>query len=159
MLQKHFLAFLTVFSFVAAGNGSMAQNLNVVTSNGTVSHSLSTLESIVFKNGIFVVKDADCGDHYYSDFFSTQLNFGESVSGIADFSETRFVIFPNPANDLLTVQLAQEETLEGNIVSLSGTIVQTFVTTGQTTALDVGNLVSGVYFLAVGNQTLKFIKQ
>lgn len=159
MMKKCFLFSLTLFSVIAFQSTSIAQNMNVVTDNGTVSYTLTNLESIVFKNGIFKVKDAECGDNYYSDFYTQQLNFGTAVSGLSNQSFFELQLFPNPSTEQITIQSNGVVGEIGKIVNLSGKTIQTFPLESTSIVIDIHQLDNGVYFVLIGTQTIKFIKQ
>lgn len=159
MKNRCYLSMLTVFSISLVSARALGQNMNVVTTNGTVSYSLTDLESVVFRNGIFVVKDQQCGDHYYSDFFTSEVNFGASESGLSELNKDVWTIYPNPTADILQLTNSLETSGQGVIVDITGAIVQVFDFEGLSTTLNVSQLNKGIYFIQVQQQSIKFLKQ
>jgi hypothetical protein len=82
----------------------------------------------------------------------------ESINEVANIVNTR--IFPNPANQTLTIESPQPSTI--TLLNLQGQQIKTLATTGTTT-LDISNLARGMYFLEVktekGVAVRKFIKE
>lgn len=71
------------------------------------------------------------------------------------------IIFPNPANDILNIDLDEKATLE--IINVQGQIVDTKSLTEKVNDIDLSNLVSGVYTLRIKTESgiamRKLIKQ
>lgn len=140
-------------------NFSFAQNMNVSTQNGSFSHNLSSLQSVVFKNGIFVIKDSDCGDNYYSDFFTNKIYFGEAVNGLDDLALTNLSVYPNPTADYIVVNASITESVSGIIYTIAGEKVKSFEVGSTSLKVDVSMLPAGVYLIQIGTRNIKFIKQ
>ena len=73
-----------------------------------------------------------------------------SSVGIAEYEE-RIVVYPNPAQDYLTVELSDGMEFDHlALYDIQGRLVETFPETSlQTTKLDVHNLPSGIYVLHI----------
>ena len=74
-----------------------------------------------------------------------------------------FAVYPNPANDVLFVQTLRATSLPDQtayrITNLMGqTLMQGLITT-ENQQIDINRLPSGMYFINVGEQTVKFVKQ
>jgi hypothetical protein len=68
-----------------------------------------------------------------------------------------FDLYPNPVSQTLHLKFdPQFEHLEGHIFNTIGRLIQTFNLKDR--SINVEHLNAGVYFLRVGNRTLKFIK-
>ncbi len=82
---------------------------------------------------------------------------------INDFtSESEFVIYPNPAKDILNIQVKQG--LEINAIEIYNQLGQiVMATTNAVNSVDVANLASGTYFVKVntekGSANAKFVKE
>jgi len=76
-------------------------------------------------------------------------------------NEISFGVYPNPANDVLFIDLDKESTLE--IVNIHGQIVDIKCLAEKSNSLDISNLVTGVYTLRIktdrGIAIKKLIKQ
>jgi hypothetical protein len=95
-------------------------------------------------------------------FFSID-NFTTSQGvGIHELTEKNNIrIYPNPAHDIISVQLNQTEIFEGKIkiVNAIGTEMGAFPDIkGNTITLDITELPAGIYFMEWNNKTVKFIK-
>ena len=158
---RYALLYLTVISASFSQSKAYGQNLNVITSNGNFTYALTDLQSIVFKNGIFIVKDVYCGDNYYSDFFTNQMNFGASEAGLTENQKTAdlWSVSPNPTTDNLRITATQNLNATGTVISITGEVVQHFELNGTELILNVSDLKSGIYFVQLGTQTIKFIKE
>ncbi|WP_343747793.1 T9SS type A sorting domain-containing protein [Fluviicola sp.] len=145
----------TTFSFAAN-----AQNMNIVSSNGTNQViDLTTIESMVFKNGNMIVKDADCGDRYFSQFFVTTINIG-ATAGLNEFAAASGInVYPNPVADQMTIVRNQSGKATVEITTLLGEKVSAFDVSDQSVSTSLSGMTPGVYFLKVDQQCIKFVKQ
>jgi len=81
-----------------------------------------------------------------------------NCAGIEEVTSANFTVYPNPANDVVTVSLA--DNTNGSIVltSADGKVIETRnFTNSSVESFDVKSLTSGVYFFQVGNTTQKVI--
>jgi hypothetical protein len=58
-------------------------------------------------------------------------------------------VYPNPANDLLTIQSARSQRMNIEIISLNGQYILSKVFEGTTHQLDISTLQKGVYFVTI----------
>ncbi len=77
---------------------------------------------------------------------------------------TEFRVYPNPTSNVLNVRLKDDvQSASARIFNFSGQLVKSTNLKGQDTALDVGNLPTGIYIIEVITDTetkqLKFIKE
>lgn len=91
-----------------------------------------------------------------------KLDSSGTVTGIENsiINEESFNIYPNPANSTLTVILNKKNSIV--IVNLLGEVVmqKNFpFNKKENLELDVSLLSSGIYFIKVGNEVTKFVKQ
>jgi hypothetical protein len=101
--------------------------------------------------------------------FITDVVFTQSVSactGIDEMTDNKIIsIYPNPANDFMTVSLAAEPSDSStiHIINTLGEIVLTEKATSSNTTLNASNLQNGIYFVKVESKNSsaikKFIKQ
>ena len=78
-------------------------------------------------------------------------------------SKTAFAVYPNPTNNILFVETVHAPSLpeetQYHITNLMGqTLLQGHIT-DETQQVDIADLPSGMYFISVGEQTVKFVKQ
>lgn len=107
------------------------------------------------------------GPYFYGNKTATKVtSITESVttyspptSGLADNVELNFSVFPNPANDLLILQVngLNKVDLPVELFDLTGKLVtKNILFQGSTIAyFDVSTLYSGIYFLKVGNKMME----
>jgi len=101
-----------------------------------------------------------CGQ--YSDWKSSSIwkeeCFGRSASGVE-----RFVVHPNPANDLITIQTNQHGRYAYMITHVNGQLVQNGAFTGSSLQVDLSTLQEGIYFVTTRSRdfiiTQKVIKR
>jgi hypothetical protein len=83
-------------------------------------------------------------------------------TGISDFRSTGSWIYPNPANNFLTLQLKEYGAYSIEIISMNGQIIQRRNFTDRTHQIDLSSLLKGVYFITIRSKdfvtTEKFIK-
>lgn len=82
-------------------------------------------------------------------------------AGLNEMSSTEELIFPNPAQDQLTIHsLNENETIR--IYDASGRIVEHFIAEDKSMVIDIKSYQSGLYFIDLrsenGSRNLKFIK-
>ena len=69
-------------------------------------------------------------------------------------------IYPNPANDVLFIQTANQLRYNGTVSGLDGKIILNFT---NSNSLDISSLANGIYFLTINSessrQVIRFIKQ
>lgn len=99
--------------------------------------------------------------YYCSDHLPVVFSLISDIVLSVDESETpKFSIYPNPAQNELTVSPNNNEALEVQIMDLTGKIHSQEVIVGST-KVDVSGLRAGIYFVKVEGSvaTLKFIKE
>jgi len=76
--------------------------------------------------------------------------------------QKHFALFPNPANDLVTIQFYQPVAVKEYLYlyDMTGRLVKTIATNGiENVQINIGNLYNGVYYLRLGtsNQVEKLV--
>ena len=91
-------------------------------------------------------------------FSATNSNTPVGVEAII-VEKNRFIIYPNPANDNLTVQL--EESIESQIIirDLNGRVLMSENTRALNTRLNLSNLASGLYVITIANKDFTSTKK
>jgi hypothetical protein len=86
--------------------------------------------------------------------------YAELHNGLDDPEEMLFALYPNPTHSVLFVETVCTPSLPSQTYRITNMMGQTLMT-GQITAeiqqIDVSNLPQGIYFIGVGNVTLKFV--
>ncbi|MFM9985054.1 MAG: T9SS type A sorting domain-containing protein [Flavobacteriales bacterium] len=78
------------------------------------------------------------------------------VENVVDQNE--FVLFPNPANDVLTIQ-AKHALGVITIIDMQGKIVLITQCNSSTLRLDISGLASGAYVVRVGGKVMRVVKE
>jgi hypothetical protein len=84
-------------------------------------------------------------------------NWGSDTLGLNQLNTTHQQVYPNPANDFISIYgIAEPTTVK--IVDISGRIVATETLLNEDSKLNISYLNSGIYFLSTAETTIKFIK-
>ena len=112
-------------------------------------------------NLIFKIGEEDC-DAIYGELH------GMEEIGLSTGSGT-FTVYPNPTNSVLTIQHSTLTTSNAShfsiqnssfrITNLMGQTLLQGSINAETQQIDIANLPAGMYFINVGEQTAKFVKQ
>ena len=90
---------------------------------------------------------------------STDITLSNQSVGLNEEAVSAISIYPNPSSNKLFVKNAKSN-VSIKIYSLSGQEQQIVVaTTNELSQIDISNLSKGVYFIHVGEQVQKFVKQ
>lgn len=101
---------------------------------------------LVFKHG-----DEDCDEIYL------QLHNGIEENGASTGSGT-FMVYPNPANDILVVEMFPETSLYTyRITNLMGQALLQGNLNAENQQIDIKSLPAGMYFITIGEMTQKFV--
>lgn len=92
-----------------------------------------------------------------------QTNITEGIEENKETIDNAFTVYPNPTNGVLFVETQHFASLpnhnEYRIVNMMGqTLLQGHIT-AETQQIDIANLPAGMYFISMGEQTMKFVKQ
>ncbi len=104
-------------------------------------------------NLIFKIDEEDC-DAVYNELHGVEENGPSAGLGT-------FVVYPNPTNGVLTIQHSSFSIHHSafRITNLMGQTVLSGNINAETQQIDIANLPAGMYFINVGEQTAKFVKQ
>ena len=76
------------------------------------------------------------------------------------YSTSNFAIYPNPANDILTVQNKDNAVISKvNVVDILGKTIKTFTFNTTEVSLDISDLKAGIYFVEIHSNTIKTIQK
>ena len=96
--------------------------------------------------------------------FFNRFSLDETTSIDPEFNDIVLALYPNPAIDYLNLKLTENESGFGfpkayKIIGTNGQVYHRNLISGNATSIDIRNLPTGVYFLALENQKpLKFVK-
>ena len=72
------------------------------------------------------------------------------------YSTSNFAVYPNPANDILTVQNKDNAVISKvNVVDILGKTIKTFTFNTTEVSLDISDLKAGIYFVEIHSNTVK----
>jgi len=71
----------------------------------------------------------------------------------------KLLIYPNPNNGIFTLELNNNKKTDIYIIDITGKIVNKFETSDYKTTINTQNLQSGVYYIKVDNNVVKFVKE
>ena len=97
---------------------------------------------------------------------------GVGVKELQSYEVTKLQVYPNPAKNQLTIEYGSSATLTAQERPLSEVEVEIYSVVGQcvmqlpcrdvinhVSTIDISRLASGMYFLKINNQVVKFIKE
>ena len=89
-----------------------------------------------------------------------ELNVGDEINEPANFilntATTNLEVYPNPASDIITVK-GVEINANISVMNMIGQEVISATATDENMEINVASLITGVYFIKVGNSTQKVI--
>jgi hypothetical protein len=106
------------------------------------------------------------GDSTFANAGTTNILIAKSgntpPTSLHEFSNSASIsVFPNPANDFITLSFPQKATIE--ILNIAGQVVRTINSDGSAVTIDLRKLSGGVYILKATTDkeivTKKFIKE
>ena len=106
-------------------------------------------------NLIFKINRDDCDAIY------AELHNGINEDGPSTGSGT-FAVYPNPTDGILFVQTLRATSLPNQTYRITNLMGQTLLTgniSAETQQIDITILPAGMYFISVGETTLKFVKR
>lgn len=96
----------------------------------------------------------------------TTVKAEKVAAGVADINQNSFTVFPNPAQDVITIQASNNfsGSLNVAVINVLGkTVMQQQLANASNYKLDVNQLAAGMYFVQLNNgtstSTVKFIKK
>ena len=100
--------------------------------------------NLIYQNG-----DVDCDDIYEQHHLGVEEN---------EIAEDGFAIYPNPSYDVISV-LSDNINSDYRITNLLGETVMLGKIASENQQISVSSLSEGMYFITIGNSTMKFMKR
>ena len=135
-----------------------------------IGHATSFFPEKLLNNRDFDVDGIRCYWHFGEEL----LQFGEvdcdeiynMYNDVTENEETGFEVYPNPTNGAITIIIGGNETfqetslqaMEYTITNICGQIVMQGTISSDNQQIDIRNLENGMYFIKIGNETIKIIK-
>ena len=142
----------------AGHDGLNWDNIGFVQGNGTTTEiseyqfndgNLRNAESSLY----YRLKQIDYDGNYE---YSNIINLTPDSYRDKQFNNQTINLFPNPVSDILNIEINQPTVIQ--ITNTIGQVVQE-QTINSSTTLSLKDLTAGIYFIKIGNQTQKIIKE
>ncbi len=116
-----------------------------------------TTESITINaEGMYVVEMESLWGCLGSDSVYIKLTYEE----ISESNVPAILIFPNPTNDILTIQFKEKKEDAGLVIyDIRGMKMVSQQIQQESTAIDIGNLIPGIYFIELTNNHYRMIRK
>jgi hypothetical protein len=88
--------------------------------------------------------------------WNTCYKTGTSL-GINDVGSTQIKIYPNPANDVLNIDIENIENYVVSLISIYGQTIGQYKPTHN--QINISNLVPGIYFIKLSNHEKEYIQK
>ena len=141
-----------IFSDIPAGESSPLKNIGQI----TISKDCPWNTEVAFEVNI-----SSYGNVCWRDTFSI-LVLAPDITNIEDSREPITRIYPNPTNDLLTIETNKPGSYYIEITSLNGQLISSFEMEGPSHQVDLSPIPKGVYFITIRSEdfvtTEKIIK-
>ena len=89
--------------------------------------------------------------------FTTDNNCVEFLGAVQEIQPIDFVVFPNPANENISVSFG-EVNGELKLKSIDGKAIKTFLMNNGEATVSIGDLKAGYYFIEIGERRVMFYK-
>lgn len=137
---------------------AQTQQMVITTNNGTeITRELSDIAELELKQNNLITKTTE-GRSTLNLYSIDKITFGFSTGIDESVAQRTMKIFPNPVNDSFTLSNTSEEINEITIYSIEGIKAGTYQIESSTKTLNISHLNPGIYFIAAGKETIKFIK-
>lgn len=132
-----------------------------IADNG-VSHSTEDLRKLVFSNGKVDTYFTD-GSMTSYDFSSLQRIYFTEVKKddptmVEDIANEGVLLYPNPAVESVNLSGVPTDAII-TIFNMSGSVVSNMKANDNVLSINVANYKSGIYFIKINNEVVKFIKK
>lgn len=123
-------------------------------SNGATTQDISNLAS-----GIYYCTIADYDTDCLTEIGPINIS---SVVGLNEINIAKNIhIYPNPAQNSITIQCFNFDLINKQyaITDISGKILHQNIIQNLSNTIDISHLSNGLYFIKIGNESMKFLKQ
>ncbi|NLO71379.1 MAG: T9SS type A sorting domain-containing protein [Porphyromonadaceae bacterium] len=145
------------FTITLSGFASTSE-VGIVINNGATTGALQTIDLSATKSpSCWIVSTTPTVGAKYG---ATESADCFSDTSVRNVKKSRFTLFPNPTNDFIIVNHENSLVENVRIYNISGKEVINLrsVNVGKNTKIDVSELTPGVYFVKIGNEPVKFVK-
>lgn len=116
--------------------------------------SLTTAQKLEILNQI---SSSNAEHNFYSDFNYESLNFFNQLCNIPSeidnfhFDNNNFLIYPNPFESIISIQLPEGEKFQISIINAVGQTIFSTTNTNNIIEIDLSSFSKGLYFIQVSN--------
>jgi len=165
MKQKLFV-WICILIVEAGTFGINAQSIVVKMKDGTENfRNLGSLQNFTFSNNNLLLKFTNGTTEMFSLFTVSKLYFSSTTVNavsleniVSDKDYQVLSAYPNPTDNIIYIQNLPKNIEEITIYRMDGLLVLHAQISSTNPSVSVSNLRSGLYFIKVNNQVLKFIK-
>ena len=116
------------------------------------------LTSLIFTGTTEYLMCMTVNDELLYRYNSPENCWRQGYLGIDDIDKEDFLIYPNPAREYTYIDFGGSLSGEMEIYGITGMLVAKREYNGEALRLDLTGLQPGVYFVRLGNATMKFVK-
>lgn len=159
--MKNIIILFTFLILCFASVKLVGQSIVIETQNGDLTYEkLDMIRGFTFLDNNMVMSLSGSSTLSFNLLTLKKLYF-DLTTGTEEYeiSGTEMVLYPNPVTSSFKIKNAPEEETSAYIYSIQGTKVFQAKVSYEDCEFIVSRLPKGIYFLRIGNQTLKFIKQ
>lgn len=137
--------------YTGGNNGSTVEHFKIINGEHTWPGSAF--------GGLGTNQDIDACNEIWRFFSKYDIHGLINTTSVADVNLTKTVsVFPNPANDAMTILWPGSETADYTVSSLTGQLVQKGSLSTGKNEIDLASVVPGMYMMTIGQQVIKFVK-
>ena len=137
--------------YTGGNNGSTVEHFKIINGEHTWPGSAF--------GGVGTNQDIDACNEIWRFFSKYDIHGLINTTSVADGNLTKTVsVFPNPANDAMTIVWPGVETADYTVSSLTGQLVQKGSLSTGKNEIDLTSVVPGMYMMTIGQQVIKFVK-
>lgn len=158
MKQKLIFALIVVTILIAIPKG-YSQNVVITLNDGsTTNNPLSSVKDLTFSTDEMFLETTASVKSSYQLSNIRKVTFSELVAvNNTTANKGTFYVYPNPVAEEMHIGNLGTENVNIRIYRLDGTLVKQQKVSDES-AIDVGNLMKGIYMIQANTSTLKFIK-
>ena len=137
--------------YTGGNNGSTVEHFKIINGEHTWPGSAF--------GGLGTNQDIDACNEIWRFFSKYDIHGLINTTSVADVNLTKTVsVFPNPANDAMTIVWPGVETADYTVSSLTGQLVQQGSLSTGKNEIDLTAVAPGMYMMTIGQQVIKIVK-
>ncbi len=143
---------------------SKAQDVSI-TNDFNISPGFMNVNNDLHLQGSSILINAGTAINGFYDYAGSAPDIGAYETGNIGIQKSKpsnslFQVYPNPATNQLQIEIdGNPKEWEYAIYSIQGQILQTGILLNRRSIIEINTLASGIYFIQVGDSTVKFVKE